>query len=132
MHQFLNQKDIPIVDKDLIAKNILNVINQQNFDQYVIAQDDDNDYSESGYFIVKVDENYGLFRYSHCSCFGTWESFTDRQMIFNWVGTKEDLIYLAQNVMDPSFPNRKANEQDYDYDHLINVYNQVLDYFKKK
>lgn len=130
MHQFLNQKTIPIVDKKQISENILSVINSENWRDYVIAQDDDNDYSESGYFIVKVNDNYGLYRYSHCSCFGTWEAFSNNNLSFTWVGTKEDLLYIAKNNMDPSMPDRKADPEDYDYDHLSVVYAEVIKYLE--
>lgn len=130
MYQFLNQKTIPIVDKKQISENILSVINSENWREYVIAQDDDNDYSESGYFIVKVNDNYGLYRYSHCSCFGTWEDFSDNNLSFTWVGTKEDLLYLAFNNMDPSMPDRKADPSDYDYNHLSVVYAEVIKYLE--
>ena len=94
----------------------------------VIAQHDDNDYEESGYVVVHdlVTDEYALGNYAHCSCYGTWEALSG----WNWIGTKKDLIKLAKNRLDPDMPEREANPEDYDYDHLVEVYKQVLNKLK--
>ena len=115
-------------------------INKRNFEKAIVAQDDDCDYSESGYVAcIFPDDTAGIFHYSHCSCFGTWEalsgygdySFDDepleeREVHAVWTGTKEELYRLAENKRDPSYPTRESIEDDYDHDHLMKVYAQLL------
>ena len=96
----------------------------------VIAQDDDCDYSESGFVAVKdnKENKYAIGRYSHCSCYGTWSALAD----WDWVGTKRGLLKLARHKLDPNMPERKADPEDYDYDHLMNVYQQIIDWNNKQ
>lgn len=110
----------------------------------IIAQDDDCDWEESGYVVVALPKKkYAIFHYSHCSCYGTWESLTGdgyssgndapvRTLTPMWVGTKAGLLKLAKNLMDPAMPKRVASTDDYDHDHLMAVYGQVIEYFEKK
>jgi hypothetical protein len=105
------------------------------FEKSIIAQDDDNDYSESGWVAVVVDNWAAISRYSHCSCFGTWDDLTDEcssNPRWDWQGTVEQLVKMAQNCADPAMPKREANKEDYDYDHLSEVYRQVLEWDKKR
>lgn len=111
---------------------IKELIWEEGSDKYfdIIAQDDDCDYSESGYVIIYdvVEKKYAIGRYSHCSCYGTWSALGD----WSWIGSKRQLIKMAKNKLDPDMPERKADPADYDYDHLEEVYKQVLKYFKEK
>jgi len=118
-------------------------INIKVFEKSIIAQDDDCDYDESGYVAcVFEDGSAAIFNYSHCSCYGTWEALSgqsdyywaedttepeDREIHPVWEGRKEELYVLAKAKMDPSHPGRPASEEDYDYDHLMKVYKQVLE-----
>lgn len=117
------------------------LINRKLFEQNTIAQHDDQDYSESGYAMVKVDEDhFCLFRYSHCSCYETWEALSgysdyeaydetvevqNRQVTPDWEGTTEEMLALVNGNFDPAMPSRVANPDDYDYDHLMEVYKQI-------
>ena len=106
-----------------------------------IAQDDDNDYQESGYIAVYDGKRCALARYSHCSCFGTWTALGggdysnpgNGAITWDWLGTKRQLLKLAREKLDPHAPfgTRKADEKDYDYDHLMNVYQQILEWHEK-
>ena len=88
---------------------------------YVIAQDDDCDYSESGYVAVVKDGQAALGSYSHCSCYGTWETVG-----WDWEGTVAELVDLARRKADPIMPTREADAGDHDYDHLMRVYEQII------
>lgn len=110
-------------------------ITRQEFEGGVIAQHDDNDYSESGWVCFQIDGKFHLARYSHCSCFGTFESlcgggisdsFSEGTPSVEWSGTRAELISLAERKMDPAMPERQAVEGDCDYGHLVAVYADVL------
>lgn len=110
---------------------------RDKFEAHIIAQDDDCDYQESGWVAVRVGSWAAIARYSHCSCYGTWTSLTGGGIsdsegpddpAWNWQGSPEELIKMAENCMDPSISDRKASPEDYDYDHLCNVYKQILDW----
>lgn len=120
-------------------------INRKLFEKSIIAQHDDQDYSESGYVACVIDDRAYLFRYSHCSCYGTWEALSnfddcyyddetpeDREISAVWEGSIKDLVYLAATKADPAMPERESNPDDYDHDHLMEVYKQVLEYYKAK
>jgi hypothetical protein len=105
-----------------------------------IAQDDDNDYEESGYIAVYDGKRCALARYSHCSCYGTWTALnggdyskTGNGITWDWFGSKRQLLKMAREKLDPHAPfgTRKADEKDYDYDHLMNVYQQILEWHEK-
>lgn len=99
-----------------------------------IAQDDDNDYEESGYIAVYDGNRCAIARYGHCSCYGTWTSLYNSNssrpngIIWDWIGTKRQILKMAMNKLDPHDPfgTRKADEKDCDFDHLMNVYQQIL------
>jgi len=119
-------------------------INRKLFEQSIIAQDDDQDYSESGYVACVIEDRAYLFHYSHCSCFGTWEAISnyddgywdntpeDREISAAWEGSVKDLIYLAATKADPAMPERESTPEDYDHDHLMAVYDQILTHYKAK
>ena len=107
----------------------------KEFDAAVIAQDDDNDYSESGWVAWVVGDAAYLGSYSHCSCYGTFDALcgagvgdyidegTPRA---EWTGTVEELVAMAVRKADPNMPERTSDTKDCDYDHLMNVYGQVI------
>lgn len=94
------------------------------FRDSIIAQDDDDDYSESGYVAVVIGDWDALARYSHCSCNDTWEYIESDG--WDWSGTVSELLKLAKNKLDPSVKDRKSSPEDCDYDHLMNVYSEIL------
>lgn len=107
----------------------------EEFGKSIIAQDDDNDYSESGWVAGILDGVAYLAHYSHCSCYGTFEdlcgggisdSFSSGTIRVNWEGTPAELVAMAQRKADPDMPERIITEEDYDGDHLLKVYAQVL------
>lgn len=71
-----------------------------DFINNIIAQSDDEDYQESG------DSDVDNLNYS-------------------WSGNREALFNLVLNNLDPDMPERKSNVEDYDYDHLQDVYRQI-------
>ena len=97
----------------------------------IIAQHDDCDYSESGYVVFYYDDldRALIYGYGHCSCFSTATAIADANFTPSWIGTKHKLLKLAKNKLDFSLEGRPANSEDFDYDHLMNVYDQVLKYF---
>lgn len=96
---------------------------------HVIAQDDDNDYSESGWVAVVVDGMAALARYSHCSCYSTWDTLDSNLRKWDWFGTPDQIVELAKNDMDPYLPERQSDKKD--YDHLRSVYDQIIEWDKK-
>lgn len=104
----------------------------------VIAQDDDNDYQESGWICFECQGVYYLARYSHCSCYGTWTDLVGGginddgkygEVRSDWSGSLTDLLNMAENQYDPHFPGRIIDPEDYDYDHLQAVYQEILNRF---
>lgn len=111
------------------------------FRKSIIAQDDDNDYSETGWVAVVVGKWAALTKYGHCSCYDTWASITGggisdyegpNEPHWDWQGTVKQLIKMAKSCADPAMPKREADEKDYDYDHLVEVYRQVLEWDKNR
>jgi hypothetical protein len=96
----------------------------------IIAQDDDNDYSESGWVAIYDPDKKkcAISRYSHCSCYGTWEAIKG----WDWEGTPKKLLKLAKKELDPNMPERKISPEDYDYDHLMNVYQGIINWYNEK
>lgn len=95
----------------------------------IVAQDGDIgcDYEASGWVIIRdlKEDRYAMGSYSHCSCYGTWSS-QGMGDGWDWEGTKEELIALATGKFDPNMPDRIADPEDYDYDRLMSVYQEVL------
>lgn len=113
-------------------------ISKLDFINNIIAQSDNDDWQESGWVCWKHNDTYFLAPYSHCSCYGTYEglsaqdfgyTYVDDSTIsdlnYTWSGTREDLLNMAKNKLDPAMPERKALPEDYDYQHLMNVYSQI-------
>lgn len=109
-------------------------MNRNQFEESIIAQDDDCDWSESGYVAGRFNGVCFIARYSHCSCYGTWEdisgdsSWSDDKLVdvaFDWIGTLEQLIEMAEKCLDPAMPDRPADPEDYDFDHLTEVYKTI-------
>lgn len=106
------------------------------FRRSIIAQDDDNDYEESGWVCVRIADWCALTRYGHCSCYDTWASITGGGISddegpddphWDWQGTWAQLLEIAKGKMDTGLPGRMIEKEDYDYDHLLNVYRQILE-----
>lgn len=107
----------------------------EEFRNSIIAQDDDCDYSESGWVAVVKGKVAGLAKYSHCSCFGTWTAMTTigkGNIVWDWIGSVKNLIKMARVNGDPHIIGRTANSEDYDYDHLQEVYKRVLEWSDKQ
>lgn len=120
-------------------------LTRREFEDAIVAQADDNDFSESGYAVcVFPGDKAAIFNYDHCSCYGTWEDLTatyangyteddhydhwdlSLEAKTTWEGTLQELIGMAERCADPAMPERKATEEDYDYKHLVAVYARVL------
>lgn len=85
--------------------------------------------------------------YGHCSCYDTWtalngggisdyydsgdENPPDREFSTRWSGTKAQLLKLIKKKTDPEYEDRIASPEDYDYDHLMKVYDQIEKYFER-
>lgn len=113
----------------------MDLVTRQEFWQSVIGQSDNEDYSQSGYIACYHEGRAYLTRYGHCSCYGTFEDlcgggagdyFAEGVPCFAWSGTKEELIDMAKRCADPHMPSRTASEDDYDYEHLVAVYQEVI------
>lgn len=105
------------------------------FEKSIVAQEDDGDYDESGWVAVVVGDWAALTKYGHCSCYDTWASITGGGISddegpdeprWDWQGTPDDLVNLAGAKSDPGLKGRSADPKDYDYDHLMAVYQQIL------
>jgi hypothetical protein len=121
---------------------MINIHYRNEFEQHIIAQDDDEDHSESGWVVVARDGVAAMANYGHCSCYGTWEAingggisdyFDDKQECpdpkWDWSGSVVDVIDMAKRRADPHLPGRVANPKDIDYDHLCAVYEKVLEWW---
>lgn len=100
------------------------------FRSIVIASDDDEEFSESGWVAVVDGDEAALGHYSHCSCYGTFEALSgtsyEGSPSWSWTGSVAELIELARENADPDMPQRKSGPGDTDFDHLQKVYQQVL------
>lgn len=116
---------------------ISEIKSREDLQKLTIAQDDDNDYDESGYVVVTDGKSAAIARYGHCSCYGTWTDLSgkDGAIHFDWTGSLRQLKKMAVEKLDPhnSLPGkRKADPSDMDYDHLMNVYQQVIEWFEDR
>lgn len=123
---------------------MITISNRGQFEKSIIAQDDDNNYSESGFVAVVHEGVAAIASYSHCSCYGTWESLNaggisdhvdavdPLKTLWDWSGTPDELVRMAARKSDINFPNRDANPADSDYDHLMAVYEQIIAWDRKR
>jgi len=122
---------------------ILTHLTRRQFLQSIIGQDDDNDYCESGYVAGVIDGVAYIARYSHGSCYDTFDELlvngvgdysysSPGDIRVDWKGSPEDLHAMAVRTADPVMPDRTANTGDCDYDHLLACYAQVLEHFTEK
>lgn len=120
---------------------MINKGEKDKFEESIIAQDDDNDYEESGWVAVVVGNWAALTTYGHCSCFDTWASITGGGISDNegpdaprwdWQGTPAQLVELARTKADPALPGRESAPADHDHDHLMEVYKQILAWHDKQ
>lgn len=117
-------------------------ITNDAFRAAVIAQDDDKDYDEFGWVAcVFPNGQAAIGQYGHCSCYGTFEAlcaggigdyFEAGNAVFTWVGTVSELVAMARRKADPAIPHRESIPEDYDHDHLIAVYEQVIAWAEKQ
>jgi hypothetical protein len=113
-------------------------ITEKLFRESTIAQKDDEYYSESGYVaFILPDGRAALASYSHCSCYGTFESlcdggisdyFEEGDVSPQWIGAVNELVAMAERCADPAIPTRTAIEADYDYEKLKDVYRQIIEW----
>lgn len=122
---------------------MINITTYNKYTASIIAQSDSGGYDPSGYVAVVDGEDAALSSFSHCSCFGTWESLTgggissshysgEYEPNWDWVGTVDELVHMAKNELDPSFPERKIDSSDYHSSYLMNVYQQILEWAKSR
>ena len=109
----------------------LEFADKYEMEKYVIAQDDDCDYEESGYVAVVKDGVAGITSYSHCSCYGTWSAIGNGTN-WSWIGTVKQLKGLAKRKGCITIPSREADPNDHDYDHLMEVYKQINEWKPEK
>jgi hypothetical protein len=103
----------------------------------VVGQSDDCYYEESGWIAVVKDNEAALGHYSHCSCYGTWSSLCgggvndsgNEGPNWSWIGTPSELLEMAIAKEDPGLKGRTASIEDYDYDHLMDVYDQIKKHY---
>lgn len=114
---------------------------REDFRKMIIAQDDDNDYSESGWVALVNGRQAALATYGHCSCYSTFTSlcgggisdtYKSGKPRLTWRGTPAELVRMAARRADPAMPDRDADPKDYNYDHLVNVYDAVLEWDRKR
>lgn len=105
----------------------------------IIAQSDDDDFEESGWVACVLPDGTALLgAYAHDSCYNTFDALCDVGGVacyvaeglasFTWGGTVAGLVDLATRRADPAIPERLADPQDSDYDHLMAVYAGVLEW----
>jgi hypothetical protein len=120
---------------------MISITDREKFQNCIIAQDDTNDYDESGYVAVVDGDFAAISRYGHCSCYGTWTAICGGGICssgdtgtpeWDWTGTVAELLDMAERCADPAMPARTANSEDCDYGYLVNVYSQIKDWAKKR
>lgn len=110
------------------------------FRMSIVAQDDDNDYQESGWVVCKVrrgETDYGLVGvYGHCSCYDTWvdlcgggisDYYGDDEVMepqFAWIGSWEAVEWMARYGIDPK-SLRPIDDNTYNRDHLESCWRQI-------
>lgn len=116
----------------------------KQFSECVVAQDDDEDYQESGYVICVVGELALLAGYGHCSCYNTWSDLNGggigdyfeedevKHPAWQIVVPVPVMAMMAYERMDPALPPRIADQEDSNYDHLVKTYGQFLEWYKTK
>jgi len=135
LQEFLDESSKEEVEEKVEKGNKEVTWSKQDLWEYTVAQDDDEDYSESGYICCIRDKKAYIGRYSHCSCYGTWTSLTNHntgQPTWSWIGTIPELKKLVKGKKDPCLPIRDADPSDYDYNHLMNLYKDLTEYFAKE
>lgn len=98
-------------------------------EKHEIARADDPGYYEnSGWIAVYDGERAGIFKFGHCSCYGTWDDGARDAM---WEGTREEMIEMAREQRDPTMPERIIVEGEYDYDKISKLYDGILKWAQK-
>lgn len=99
--------------------------------KYEIARaDNSDDYENSGWVAIFDGEQAGMFRFGHCSCYGTWNDEACGGI--DWVGTREEMLNMARERLDPTMPERKIEEGEYDYCNISLLYDRILEWSEKQ
>lgn len=105
------------------------ILDQEQFYALTIARSDNDDpYSLSGYAVLSDGKRAAIVSIGHCSCYGTWEGLDNGPIELDI--TVGQLIRWAKRKADPNFPTRMVNSADYDANHLLECYEQVLAWAK--
>jgi hypothetical protein len=113
-------------------------LSYSEFSDSLIARNaSDVDYESWGYVVAYNGEQAGIARFSHCSCYGTYESLLGRKkaagICWDWVGSLEELLKMARYKLDPHWTlgkSRKADPADSDYCYLMACYKEILKWNK--
>ena len=104
----------------------------EEFYKSIVAQDDDEDWSEFGWVACVDGDQAGFAAYGHCSCYGTFDALfghdrpSSMKTPWAWEGSVGELVDMARRRADPHLPSRVSGPDDCNYDHLMNVYDQAL------
>lgn len=99
---------------------------QHSFNPYdhVLAKSDGGySYEAWGYVCWEEGGQVHIDHYSHCSCYGTFDSLNGTR----WSGSREEALDMARRRADPAMPERVADKSDYDYRLLIEMYDQLIE-----
>lgn len=114
---------------------MIGINHRDQFQKCIIAQADSGGYDPMGWLAVVLGNDAALASFSHCSCYGTWESlcgggvsdyFEQGDPSWDWEGTIGELVDMARRRADPAMPDRTIDERDYDGGYLDQVYTEVL------
>ncbi len=96
--------------------------------QVVVKVDRPGDYDNIGIMLFHNKESnlFGISRFSHCSCDGTWTSTNTDPA--DWEGGIDELITIARNLEDLGFRGRALDETDYEYSWHKRFYELVLEW----
>lgn len=92
----------------------------------VLRADNDECYENSGYLLLQEGDQFCIGHISHCSCTGTWcNSGPAGGLGLGWEGNLSELRALVEGNLDPDMPERQANKDDYGYNYLMDLYQQI-------
>lgn len=97
----------------------------------VLRAEDGGSYDNSGYLLLQEGDQFCIGSISHCSCTGTWPYDEEDNggpgggLTLGWEGSLEELRTLVEGNLDPDMPERQANKDDYQYNYLMYLYQQI-------
>ncbi len=94
-------------------------------DNMIARESDDESYSASGWVACVNGEKAEMSAFSHCSCYDTWDGLGA-----SWTGTVDEMLSMAKEELCPVMPSRKLNSDDYDYNYVIGLYKQIIEWDK--